>query len=318
MQTVLTPVIAVAPTLAPLASSVPLPPLPPAAWRAPAARSNAGGQLLGAILVDAGKLTVEDTERVMRLKQTQAMRFGAAAIALGLLKQGDIEHALARQFDFPYLIEGESLVSKELVAAYAPFSPQVEALRGLRSQLMLRWFAANPRRRALAIVSPGRGEGRSYMAANLAIVFSQLGERTLLIDANLRQPRQHSLFGLDNEHGLSAILAGHGALSHPQRVPQLANLAVLTAGATPPNPQELLGRTSFAHMLEHFGQDHDVILIDTPAGSEYADAQGLACQAGGALLVTRRHHSNLKNAGQLCENLRELGVQLVGSVFGQF
>ena len=312
MQTVLPPVIPVAPTL------VPMEPWAPAAPRSPAARRSGGGQLLGAILVDAGKLTVDDTERVMRLQQTQPMRFGAAAIALGLLTQGDIEHALARQFDFPYLIEGESLVAKELVAAYAPFSPQVEALRGLRSELMLRWFAAPTRRRALAIISPGRGEGRSYMAANLAIMFSQLGERTLLIDANLRQPRQHRLFGLDNRHGLSAILAGHGALSHPQRVPQLANLAVLTAGATPPNPQELLGRSSFAKLLEHFGQEYDVILIDTPAGSEYADAQGLACLAGGALLVTQRHHSNLKNVGKLCDNLRELGVQLVGSVFGQF
>lgn len=309
MKTVLTPVIPAVAVTAAMTSIKPLPATP---------RSDDGVQLLGAILLDAGKLTVEDTERVMRLQETQALRFGAAAIELGLLKPGDIEHALARQFDFPYLIEGESAASKELIAAYAPFSPQVEVLRGLRSTLMLRWFAAHTRRRALAIVSPARGEGRSYLAANLAIVFAQLGERTLLIDADLRQPRQHSLFGLENRHGLSAILAGHGALAAPQPVPQLSHLDVLTAGATPPNPQELLGRASFAHMLERFGQDYDVILIDTPAGNDYADVQTLAYLAGGALLMTRRNHSSVKAAGRLTENLRELGVQLVGSVFGQF
>ncbi|MGC5317045.1 CpsD/CapB family tyrosine-protein kinase, partial [Escherichia coli] len=79
----------------------------------------------------------------------------------------------------------------KVVAAYNPFSKQVEALRALRSQLMVRWFDIDGKHKALSIVSPASGEGRSFIASNLAVVFSQLGERTLLIDADMRQPCQH-------------------------------------------------------------------------------------------------------------------------------
>jgi len=151
---------------------------------------------LGAALVDAGKLRIEDVERILRLQREKNLRFGDAAIRLRLVKQADIDYALSRQFDFPYLLPGESDVSQEVIAAYAPFTPQVEALRALRSQLMLRWFDTDPLHRALAIISAERKEGRSFLAANLAVVFSQLGERTLLIDADLRKPRIHKSFGV--------------------------------------------------------------------------------------------------------------------------
>ena len=141
------------------------------------------GSSIGAILVDSGKLTIEAAERILRLQKEQGLLFGDAALQLGLLTNEDIQFALARQYDYPYLLKGDGEVSSELVAAFQPFSPQVEALRALRSQLMLRWFTGQQERRALAIVSPARGEGRSYLAANLAVVFSQLGEHTLLIDA---------------------------------------------------------------------------------------------------------------------------------------
>ena len=107
--------------------------------------------------------------------------------------------ALARQFDFPCISGDDTRLDRTLVAAYRPDTPIVEQLRALRSQLVLRWFEAAPAakrsahsttsaRKVLAVVSPGRKDGRSFIAANLAIVFSQLGERTLLIDADLRDP----------------------------------------------------------------------------------------------------------------------------------
>ena len=103
---------------------------------------------------------------------------------------------------------GDASLSHELVAAYKPFSPVVEQLRALRSELMLRWFDEQPAHKAIAVMSEARGEGRSYIAANLAVVFSQLGGRTLLIDADLRKPSQHLLFGLENRIGLSTVLSG--------------------------------------------------------------------------------------------------------------
>ena len=88
----------------------------------------------------------------------------------------------------------------------------------------------------LTIVGAERGEGRTYLAANLAIVFSQLGERTLLVDADLREPRQHFLFHLENQVGFSTLLAGRSREEAIVRIPDLAGLSVLPAGPTPPNP----------------------------------------------------------------------------------
>ena len=99
---------------------------------------------------------------------------------------------------------------------------------------MLRWFDAETGHKALAVVSPDAGEGRSFIAANLAVVFSQLGERTLLIDADLRNPSQHQLFRLPNKLGLSSILAGRAELEETvTRIPGLIDVSVMPAGATP-------------------------------------------------------------------------------------
>src|SRR6478609_5312720 len=104
---------------------------------APVARTP---RAIGAILVDAGKLSVEDAERVMKLQRDENLRFGDAALKLNVLKQSDIDFALSRQFSFDYLQRGSSPVSETVVAAYDPFNPQVEPFRTLRSQVILRWL----------------------------------------------------------------------------------------------------------------------------------------------------------------------------------
>jgi protein-tyrosine kinase len=269
---------------------------------------------IGVILIDSGRLTPDNAERILRLQKAQGMRFGEAAIELGLLTEDDIRFALSSQFDYPYLPLGDSSLSHELIAAYKPSSPVVEQLRALRSQLMLRWFDAEAQRKALAIVSPGAGEGRSFIAANLAIVFSQLGERTLLIDADLRTPRQHELFKLGNNAGLSGLLAGRANDDAVVRVPSLLGLSILPAGAIPPNPQELLGRPAFIETLLSLSRDFDVVIIDTPAASAYADAQTIAVRAGAALLLARKNRSSLPNLAQLANRLQQSGATLLGSV----
>lgn len=269
---------------------------------------------IGAILVDAGRLSPEDGERILRLQKEQGKRFGDAAIQLGLLTEDDIQFALSHQFDYSYLPALDASLGTELVAAYTPFSKVVEQLRALRSQLMLRWFDAEAQRKALAIVSPGSGEGRSFIAANLAIVFSQLGERTLLIDADLRKPRQHELFKLGNEVGLSSMLAGRAGLEAVMRVPSLVALSVLPAGPIPPNPQELLGRAAFSDWLKSLSAGFDIVIIDTPAGTEYADAQTIAVRAGAALLLARENLSIVSEVAQLMQSLQQSGATVVGSV----
>jgi len=278
---------------------------------------NASERSIGAILVDAGRLSTEDAERILRSQREHGLRFGDAAIKLGLVTEADIQFALSRQFEYPYVQRGDSRISEEVVAAYTPFSPQVEALRALRSQLMLRWFDTEIERKTLAIVSPQAGEGRSWFAANLAVVFSQLGERTLLIDGDLRTPRQHQLFGLVNQTGLSSVLAGRGGPEAVQRIPALRDLSVLTAGPTPPNPQELLARPILAQLLQQFAESFDVILIDTPAGGLFADATTIAVRASAALMIAKRNTSRVLPVRRLAESLQQASVTVVGTVLNQ-
>ena len=284
----------------------------------PMPAGSGAGRSIGALLIDSGKLSAEDAEAVLRLQKEKGLRFGEAAIQLGFITQADIDRALSQQFDYPYLKPGESKVSEEVVAAYDPFSAQVESLRALRAQLMLRWFDHDAARTALAIVSAQRGEGRSYIAANLAVVFSQLGERTLLIDADLRNPRQHELFGIENRVGLSAILTGRAGMEAAHLIPGLLGLSVLPAGTLPPNPQELLGRLAFAQFLEQLTMHFDVVLLDSPAAAETADAQTLAVRAGAALVVVRKNSTRTWRVRGVSDSVAQAKAAIVGAVLNEF
>lgn len=278
------------------------------------AQPGVADRSIGAILIDAGRLTVEQAEAILKVQREEGIRFGDAALKLGIVGEDDIRFALARQFDYPCLAAGDNSLSPELVAAYKPSLPVVEHLRALRSQLMLRWFDSDASRHALAIVSAEQGDGRSFIAANLAVVFSQLGERTLLIDADLRRPRQKEIFRLAGGPGLSEILAARAGEEAVVRIPPLLGLSVLPAGAIPPNPQELLGRAGFAELLQRLANSFDVILIDTPAANVCADAQTIAARAGGALAVARGNHSSTSDLVSLVQTMQQSGATLVGSV----
>ena len=282
---------------------------------APPARSNAH---IGALLVDSGKITLEQAERVVRLQQEKGLRFGDAAIKLGLITTADFDAVVAQQFEFSFLVPGSSELSGELVAAYAPFDPRIETFRAVRSQLMLRWFNPEVGLKHLAIVSPHRAEGRSHFAANLAIVFSQLGKKTLLVDADMRHPRQHILFNLENRAGLSTLLAGRADTEVVERILPLLNLSVLPAGPVPPNPQELLGRPLFQKLMVGMAKEYDVIILDTPAGNTHADAQTVAALAGGAFMVTRLDHTPISTVRALSDSLAgTTGAVLVGAIINK-
>jgi protein-tyrosine kinase len=276
-----------------------------------------GGNQIGALLIDAGILIPQDAEQILRYAKEKGLRFGDAAIGLGLVTREQIEKVVALQFDYAYVVPGESAVSHEVAAAYSPFSRQVEAFRALRTQLLLRWFGDDPDRRRLTILGMDRGDGRSYLAANLAVVFSQLGEHTLLVDADMRHPRQHAMFGLANSVGLSTMLSGRAGPEAVQRIPSFIALSVLPAGPLPPNPQELLNRSTFEQMLHEWGKQFDVILFDTCAASVAADAQVVAAKTKGALVLTRMHRTKMAQVRMLCEELAGTGASVIGTVLGR-
>jgi protein-tyrosine kinase len=268
---------------------------------------------IGVILVDWGRLTYENAQRILDYQRKAGLPFGEAGIAMGLLGDGDVRQALALQFGQAYLEPGTGL-SRELVAAWQPDSEAVEHLRALRSQLMLRWFENKAGATALAVVSPGVGEGRSYLIANLAVLFSQLGKRTLVIDADLRRPRQHAIFGLPGRAGLSGILSGRTGREAIVDIEAIHGLSVLPAGPQAPNPQELLARSGFARLIALLQSSYEVILVDTPAADTCADAHTVAARAGAALLLACRDRSSVPRLGALTDDLREFGVTVVGTV----
>jgi len=273
---------------------------------------------IGAILVEQGRLTVDDVKEIQQYSVANGIRFGYRAIRLQKLSQQDVDLAIAQQFNYAILERGgRNGVSDELVAGYLPQSEMVEPLRALRSQITLRWVNSQERN-TLAITSAGRGEGRTWLAANLAVVFAQLGRRTLIIDADMRNPRLHLIFNLENAVGLSALLTGRAGREIVTRIHPQLRLFVLPAGIVPPNPQELLGRPVFDLVLNLFADQYDLIIIDTPACTAASDAYILSARAGAAVMVARRHHTNQTDLTSAMLNMTQAGVNIIGSVMTDF
>jgi len=268
---------------------------------------------IGAILVDEGLLTDKDVVEIQALADSSGLLFGEAALRLNRITTADLDRALGRQFNYPLLPVGPGGVAPEVLAAYEPHCDSVEDLRTVRSRLVIDWLDRSERS-VLAIVGAHRNEGRSWLAANLATVFAQAGERTLLIDGDMRHPQQHRFFNLNNNIGLSSLLSGRAGKEAARRVHPELRLFVLPAGATPPNPQELLTRHIFSVVLDGFANYFDVVLIDTPAARETADAELLAAKAGAALLVARQGKTSELALQSTFKSLTRSNVKVVGSV----
>jgi len=271
--------------------------------------------VIGKLLLQAGKIKQSDVPKVLALQTDESLRFGEAAMRLGLVTEEDISRALATQFDYTYLLPGEGGFSDELVTAYFPYTQPAEKLRILRNQLISRWFGCGQKN--LSVLGASGRVGTSYVAANLAVSFSQLGQRTLLVDANMHAPRQHKIFCLENHVGLSNVLAGRADLSAIVPVEALVGLSILPSGTLVPNPAEIIGRSSTRLLIEQIGGNFDVVLFDTPPFNEYAEAASLAVMTGGSLLVASRHKTRYEDVKYIRDSLHGTGAQIVGSLLNR-
>ena len=233
---------------------------------------------LGEILAELRNLSAEQVEKVLAEQRRSGVRFGEAAVALGLVSKEDVLFALAQQFHYPYTPEEKRGINAELVTLNEPFGPRAEHFRALRSQLTMRLNVEGEPRRALAVISPDAGDGKTYCAANLAVTLAQLGGRTLLVDADMRGPRVHEVFGLPNRAGLSSILSGRADSQVIQQVPGVPSLFILPVGTTPPNPLELVERPAFGLLMRELATKFDHVVVDTPAAVHGADAMVIAAR----------------------------------------
>jgi succinoglycan biosynthesis transport protein ExoP len=202
---------------------------------------------------------------------------------------------------------------EKLVAALAPRSSITEAYRVLRTNIQ---FSSVDRPvKAILVTSPGPTEGKSLMAANLAVVMAQAGLRTILVDGDLRKPSLHRLFGVSNDAGLTNGLIQQSALDGFVRRTGVENLRIITTGALPPNPAEVLGSERMRALKTQLESQTDVIILDSPPCLPLTDAAILARLVDGVILVvdcSRTRRELALRAKELIENVggRILGVVL--------
>ncbi len=266
---------------------------------------------VGAILLKAGLVTPQQVDEIVRYCDERDMRFGEAAVELGFISAEALDDVLAVQFALPGQISRREL-HQDLAVLHRPRSREAEEFRSLRNALMMKWFRQQGGARALSVVSAQKGEGRSIVAASLAICFAQVGLRTLLIDADMRSPRQHRLFGLNDRCGLSGYLGGR-VEEAAYSINGFNTLTVIPVGGIPPNPQELLLRPALNELVQSAVESFEVVLFDTPAASEGSDYQVIAAATKGALVVTRQRETRVSAATRLINSLEDLGVTLVGA-----
>jgi chain length determinant protein tyrosine kinase EpsG len=274
---------------------------------------------IGAIISETRNLSAEQVEQILAHQRERGIRFGEAAIALGFASTDDVLFALAQQFHYPYAPEERRKISPELVTLNQPFSLQAESFRAIRSQMMMRVFTESENARpALAVVSPDTGDGKTYFAANLAVALAQLGGRTLLVDADMRGPRQHEVFNLSNNAGLSGILSGRAESQVVQQVAGVPSLFVLPVGITPPNPVELVERPAFGLLIRELSSKFDHVIVDTPALVYGSDATVIAARCGSAVVIARRNESRVGSLQDLVAMLSGTPAKLAGVIMNDF
>jgi protein-tyrosine kinase len=232
-----------------------------------------------------------------------------------------------RHVDFPKARDHEPLQprtkrgpwgrpSVRLIMPYDPFDPRGERIRMLRTELCLR-HEGREGANILAMLSPQGGEGRSQIAAELAVAFAQLGRRTLLVDADLRRPAQHILFMAKNHLGLAqAISRGESPRLRP--VEGLETLSIVTAGPTPRNPLELLSDRCFHSMVEAWRATFDFVVIDTPPAARYADALTIASRVRRVVALTRAGHTPYGETRDMLRRLTSTGSEVLGAIINHF
>lgn len=194
-------------------------------------------------------------------------------------------------------------------------SPISEAYRTLRTNVQ--FTSVDSETKKIMITSSGPGEGKSSTAANLAVSIAQSGKSIIVVDADMRKPTQHKLFGLDNGEGLSVALVQDQDYRKYIKKTDVPGLMVLTAGPIPPNPAELVGSKRMKRLIEELSLDYDMVLIDTPPIIAVTDAAILAQEVDGVILVLASGEVNKEFAQKAKEQLDKVGAKILGAVLNK-
>jgi polysaccharide biosynthesis transport protein len=214
------------------------------------------------------------------------------------------------------LVESKDKDSGEAPMLQESVSPPfAESIRALRTAML--FSSAEDGARTVLVTSTGPHEGKTVISSSLAISLAQAGQRTIIVDADMRRPRMHEALGRSQEPGLSNVLVGDTALPDATRLSPVANLWLVSAGHIPPNPAELLGSRKFEMLLDELKRNYDWIIIDAPPVMPVTDAAVLAHLAGGVLFVVGAEMTPRRSAAAAIEQLRGAHAKFFGAVLNR-
>jgi len=193
-----------------------------------------------------------------------------------------------------------------------PKSAAAECLRSVRTNLL--FMSPEKPLKTILVTSSGPSEGKTTIAVSLAQIMADGGNRVLLIDADMRRPRVHHVFGLPKEAGLSSLILGEGSLESAILPTGIANLSIIPCGPLPPNPNELLHATNFANLLATLSDQFDRIIIDSPPAGVVADAVVISTQVDGTLVVLKAGQTSRDAAVRTLRSLLDVKARVLGAV----
>jgi protein-tyrosine kinase len=293
---------------------------------------------LSRTLVLLYQLSNDALEQINDLMKKLHIRFAEAALESGVVSQQELDQALDWITQHPVsqshgLIEEvlrrsarkrETVVwerdqldpSEKLILAHRPDDPHSETVRSLRTELLLR-CKGHRGAAMITLLSPCASEGRSLLAAEIAIAFAQLDRRTLLVDADLRKPGQHLLFGTENEIGLAQALTAGGP-HHLHGVKGLPAMALMTSGDPPQNPLNLLSGRIFERAINDWRRNFEFVILDTPPTTHYSDALTVAAASNYSLILGRADTTRFAELTEIRRALSTTESTIVGAVINSF
>ena len=203
----------------------------------------------------------------------------------------------------------DPLISKGVPANFS------EAFRAVRTNVL--FSSADEGPKVIVVTSAGPGEGKTLVASNLAVAMAQAAQRVLLMDADMRRPRVHSLFGIAQEPGLSNVLVGNAKPSDAVRITSVPGLWAMPAGMIPPNPAELLGSKRFKEFLGTLGQHFDCVIVDTPPVMAVTDSSIAAHVATGLIFVIGAEMTTRHTAQRAVEQLSHARPKFLGAILNR-
>jgi polysaccharide biosynthesis transport protein len=205
--------------------------------------------------------------------------------------------------------------SRDLIALQEPKSIYAESYRTVRTSLL--FSSPDDPPRTFVVTSSGPQEGKTLTATNLAVTVALTGKRVLLIDADMRKPRIHAVFGLGNEFGLSSLIGGSSEVGLALKRTPVETLLVMTSGPVPPNPSELLGSGRMGHLLGLLREKFDIIIMDCTPLIAVTDATVLAARADGVILVIKAGTTRRTIVRRAVKQLADVQARISGVVLNQ-